>query len=161
MKVAFTGHRPNKLVGNYDSNSVGRRKLRDLIAAKLWELHEVTPITMVITGGALGVDQDAARVAYIKSLPFAVYAPCIHHESKWNSRDQTSYKRMCSLATDYRPSNEPYSARGMQKRNEAMVNDCDILIAVWDGSSGGTANCVRYAKSQGKQIVYIKPEACN
>lgn len=45
----------------------------------------------------------------------------------------------------------------MQKRNEYMVNLADKVIAVWGGSSGGTANCVRYAKSVGKEIIIIKP----
>jgi uncharacterized phage-like protein YoqJ len=40
----------------------------------------------------------------------------------------------------------------LQKRNEWMVDHCDLLIAVWDGSEGGTANCVRYARHHERQI---------
>lgn len=46
----------------------------------------------------------------------------------------------------------------MQKRNEWMVDNCDILIAVWDKSPGGTKNCVDYAESKKKQIIYINPK---
>jgi uncharacterized phage-like protein YoqJ len=45
----------------------------------------------------------------------------------------------------------------MQDRNIWMVDHCDALIAVWDGTSGGTANCVRYAQKVGKPIVFIDP----
>lgn len=38
-----------------------------------------------------------------------------------------------------------------------MVDRCDRLIAVWDGSNGGTGNCVKYAKEVGKPIVVINP----
>jgi nucleoside 2-deoxyribosyltransferase len=48
-------------------------------------------------------------------------------------------------------------AKCMQDRNIWMVDHCDALIAVWDGTSGGTANCVGYAKRVGKPIVYIDP----
>jgi uncharacterized phage-like protein YoqJ len=34
----------------------------------------------------------------------------------------------------------------MQVRNEWMVDHCNDLLAVWDGSDGGTGNCVRYAQ---------------
>ena len=40
----------------------------------------------------------------------------------------------------------------MQLRNEAMVNDCDLLLALWNGTSGGTANCIRYANSVKREI---------
>ena len=33
----------------------------------------------------------------------------------------------------------------------------DKLIAVWNGSNSGTANCVHYAESRGKNIIYINP----
>jgi len=46
----------------------------------------------------------------------------------------------------------------MQKRNEYMVDNADIVIAVWDGTKGGTCNCVRYAKKLGKDIVIINPK---
>ena len=45
----------------------------------------------------------------------------------------------------------------MQKRNEYMVDLTDKVIAVWDGSKGGTGNCVRYAEKCGKEIIRILP----
>jgi uncharacterized phage-like protein YoqJ len=51
----------------------------------------------------------------------------------------------------------PYRAELMQIRNEWMVDRCDLLIAVWNGTPGGTANCVAYAKKEGCPIDYIDP----
>ena len=45
----------------------------------------------------------------------------------------------------------------MQRRNEYMVDKADTLIAVWNGTSGGTANCVKYAKKKGVDIVRLDP----
>lgn len=45
----------------------------------------------------------------------------------------------------------------MQVRNEYMVDLAEKVIAVWDGTSGGTANCVEYAKKKTKKIITINP----
>jgi uncharacterized phage-like protein YoqJ len=39
-----------------------------------------------------------------------------------------------------------YDVRFYQERNERMVDKSHILAAFFDGSAGGTANCVRYAR---------------
>lgn len=53
---------------------------------------------------------------------------------------------------------QPYKPWLMQKRNEYMVDRCDKITALWDGSSGGTGNCVKYAIKQNKNILTIVPE---
>ena len=50
-----------------------------------------------------------------------------------------------------------YHPAKMQKRNEFMVDNCDILIALWNGTSGGTKNCINYAKKkENVQIIYLE-----
>lgn len=39
-----------------------------------------------------------------------------------------------------------------------MVDLSDKVIAVWNGKSGGTANCVKYAKTVDKPIMLILPD---
>lgn len=36
-----------------------------------------------------------------------------------------------------------------------MLDLVDKVIAVWDETCGGTANCVRYAQSVGKEIIRL------
>jgi uncharacterized phage-like protein YoqJ len=45
----------------------------------------------------------------------------------------------------------------MQIRNEWMVDNAHIVLALWDGSSGGTGNCIKYAnrKSVNKPIINL------
>ncbi len=52
---------------------------------------------------------------------------------------------------------ENYTSDCMLKRNRYMVDNSDIVIAVWDGRSGsGTGATVNYAKKQGKKVIIIE-----
>ena len=36
-----------------------------------------------------------------------------------------------------------------------MVDNCTHVLAMWDGSEGGTANCVKYAQAVNKPIINL------
>ena len=38
-----------------------------------------------------------------------------------------------------------------------MVDMCNELIAIWNGTSGGTANCIRYAQETHCKINIMTP----
>ena len=42
-------------------------------------------------------------------------------------------------------------------RNRYMVDASEYIIAVWNGKPSGTGNTVRYAISNGKQIIILDP----
>jgi hypothetical protein len=46
--------------------------------------------------------------------------------------------------------------------SQYLIDRCDLLLAVWDGSpatgSGGTADAVAYARERGRSIVVVWPE---
>lgn len=50
-----------------------------------------------------------------------------------------------------------YSSGCFQRRNRYMVDQADIVLAVWDGQPSGTGSTVRYAMKRGKQIYRIDP----
>jgi hypothetical protein len=59
----------------------------------------------------------------------------------------------------------PYETSGPPaylKASQYLIDRCDLLIAVWDGSpatgSGGTADAVAYARERGRSIVIVWPE---
>jgi len=45
--------------------------------------------------------------------------------------------------------------------SQYLIDRCDLLVAVWDGSpptgSGGTADAVAYAREQGRSTVRVWP----
>jgi uncharacterized phage-like protein YoqJ len=109
---------------------------------------------------ALGVDTLFAEIAIQLQLPFIAAVPCFDQQKMWPKISQDRYQKiimdeMCSEVVIVSP--KAYDSTVMQIRNKWMVDNCDILIAVWDGTSGGTCNCVKYAKEVNKEIVYINP----
>lgn len=164
MNIAFTGHRPHKLWG-YDIHQDKYRKLyivlRNIVMNNIQEGCE----NVLISGMALGVDTVAAYLAVTlrdKGLPikFEAAVPCWNQDSKWHGESREIYKNLISKADVVTMVHDgPYNYSCMQDRNEYMVDHADILIAVWDGSSGGTGNCVRYAKSKEIKIIRVDPKA--
>jgi len=155
MIIAFTGHRPNKLGGYKIPNPTYTKVCQEIDKA----LKELKP-EKIISGMALGVDQWAAFIACELNIPFIAAVPFEKQESKWPKQSQESYHKLIKLASEIViVSPGGYSPEKMQIRNKWMVDRCDKLIAVWDGTPGGTGNCVEYAKSVKKDIVYINPQS--
>ena len=153
MIVAFTGHRPDKL-GGYKLPNDTYIKVCQKIDKTLRELKP----EKVITGMALGVDQWVAMIAHKLGIPFLAAIPFDNQEIKWPPSSQKIYRLLRKLASEEVIVSEgKYAASKMQVRNKWMCDQCDKLIAVWDGSDGGTANCINYAKSIGREIIFIDP----
>lgn len=153
MIVAFTGHRPDKLGGYKLPNPTYIKVCKEIDKT----LKELKP-EKIITGMALGVDQWAANIAHKLNIPYLAAIPFENQECKWPEDSQRIFRILRKLASEEVIVSEgAYAAHKMQVRNEWMVDHCDVLIAIWDGSKGGTGNCVEYAKSVNKKIIYINP----
>lgn len=154
--LAITGHRPNKLWG-YDLNDTHYIKLKKIIQVILLQEKPEE----CITGMALGVDTIFAQaVLELKENGFNTKLicaiPCLNHSCKWNYNSRQEYNRILSLADEVvMVTEKEYSPELMQIRNEYMVDRADKVLAVWNGSHGGTGNCVAYASQVGKTIVQI------
>lgn len=54
-------------------------------------------------------------------------------------------------------SKEEYSNSCMNDRNKYMVEQSDVVIAVWNGKPSGTGNTVKMTKLSGKKIRVVNP----
>jgi len=83
-------------------------------------------ISVVISGGAKGVDSLAVRYAKENNIPYELFIP------DWNK----------------------YGKKAGIIRNCEMGDIADALIAIWDGSSSGTKHMINYAMNL-KRIIKI------
>jgi len=153
--VSITGHRPSKLGKEY--GFIG--PYTDYIKGELFKhIDELKP-SKIISGMALGVDQIWEKCGIRRGIRVVPAVPFEGQESVWPEKSKRLYKLILenSLVEKFVVSDGGYSVSKMQTRNEWMVDNSDILIAVWDGSNGGTANCVEYAESLGKKTIRINP----
>lgn len=104
MKIAIVGSR------DYDR--------LDLVVAYVKNLP---PGTVVVSGGARGVDRVAANTA--TSCGF----PVVEYRADWTLGKQAGFER-----------------------NTMIVDQSDEVIAFWDGKSGGTLDTIRKALAAGK-----------
>ena len=149
MIIAGTGHRPNKLGGYGDDVKIKLQKF----AVSMINNLKVKP-DRIISGMALGWDQALARAAVELGIPFIAAVPFRGQEMAWPASSQKEYAELLTLALKTIYVSEPgYYKQKMQIRNAFMVNSCDIVLALWDGTPGGTKNCLDYATYRAKKMV--------
>jgi len=141
IKVAFSGHRdiqPVRVI----------RSWIERIAAKY-------PDAEIISGGAVCVDQIVAHEAIKAGLRSSVYLPFPYDvmSERWNGSWKSSLRNIMDMSI-VRVIQGYFSYAGYHKRNKAMVDDADLVIAVYDDrNSGGTVKCIRYALRVGKRVI--------
>ena len=149
MIIAGTGHRPNKL-GGYSKQA--SRRIYDV--AKHY-LDTMEP-DGVISGLALGWDMELAEAALDLCIPLTCAIPFAGQESRWPKESQDRWNKIVKHATyTHIVSEGGYAPWKMQTRNIWMVDNCDLVLALWDGSDGGTGNCIKYANKIDKPIVNL------
>lgn len=159
MIVAFTGHRPNKLGGYSVTNRI---RARVIAATTTWltehrddnELH-------CLTGMAQGFDQWAAYLCMVLGVPYTAVLPFSGQEALWPEPSRKWYRYLLEHASaieNLRPQGLEHceAVYALNKRNEWMVDNCDLLLAAWDGTDGGTGNCVAYAEKVGRPVERLK-----
>lgn len=179
---AFTGHRPDKL-GGYDWKTPKNISIGNKILEQVEFLINEYKVSRFICGGALGIDQMAFSICSklketkYPNLYLILAMPFEKQDTAWiKEKDKLRLKKQREKADevilvdelkDFRyvvngiPIKEYHPAK-MHKRNEWMVDNCNYLIAVWDRSKGGTANCINYFNKQigsGRMVIRIDPNS--
>ena len=153
--AAITGHRPFSLSRQQHSFlSSGLPYIVDTL--KQWYGTRA-----LISGMALGTDMMWAELAVSRGLDLCAYVPFRGQEAKWRVGDQEKYGRLLGAAREVKVFGDSFSNRLYHVRNEAMLNDCDLMVAAWCPSrtSGGTAATVRKAERSGNPLLVLDLES--
>lgn len=157
MILSFSGHRPDKLPDKETGYKLPNPTYNFLCQATEKILLELKP-EKCISGMALGFDSFAAFVCIKLGIPFIAAIPFVGQESVWPDSSQKTYRKLLSKASEQVIVSEGgYSNKKLQIRNEWMMDNSDMVVACWNGSNGGTKNCLDYAKSIDKKIYRIDP----
>lgn len=150
---AFTGHRNIK-----DTHKKALPNLLERAVAYAYDKG----CRRFITGGALGFDTLAAReiLRFRISHPdvsLILFLPCLDQDAGWSARQRDSYEYILSSADEVKYVSESYDKSCMKRRNQAMAEECDILIAYVSRDYSGSAQTVRMATTFGKETYNLYP----
>lgn len=151
-RCCFTGHRPEKL-------KLSEQKLAALLETEI-KRAIACGFTTYITGMAKGVDLIAAeivlrlrerddRLKLICALPHPGFGQ--HWGGGWTER----FQRVLAQADLSRTICPGFSRASYQARNEWMVRHSALVIAVFNGESGGTKNTLDFAQRSNVPCVVI------
>ena len=113
-------------------------------------------------GGAVGFDTLAARqvILFRMSHPdvkLHLLLPCINQDKNWKSSEVRRYEHTLASADTISYVSEEYTKDCMKKRNERLVESCNILIAYVNKEYSGAAQTVRIANKVGVEIYNLYP----
>lgn len=136
------------------------KNLKMQIKNTITELIEKENAIHFISGMALGVDMICAEIVLelkktYPQITLECAIPCETQAAKWNEKYRDRYFNTVIASDKETMLQTHYTADCMMKRNKYMVDKSDIVVAVWNGSKGGTANTINYAKQSEKTIKQI------
>lgn len=160
---AFTGHRPHKLPWGYDESDERCRAVKGALAGQVRALAELRGVTCFLSGMADGTDVWAAQAVLELRRERPVRLCCVlphpGQADRWNREARERYRAVLAEADEVLTLAGRYFNGCMQARNRYLVDHAGTLLAVYDGTPGGTARTVGYARSLGRKVVVIDPVA--
>jgi hypothetical protein len=138
---------------------------RDFLVSAVRDILSRTDSPLsAVTSLAAGADQLVAGELLRTGGQLHVILPSRNYERTFTSKeDLASFRTLLAAAHDItrleygEPSEEAFFAAG-----KCVVDNSDVLIAVWDGRParglGGTADVVRYARQTGKAVNVLWPD---
>jgi uncharacterized phage-like protein YoqJ len=155
--VSFTGHRPGKLPWRYDEGDPRcldlKRRLTDAVEAAYAD-----GFRHFLCGMAMGCDLyfcECALALRARHPDVTVEAviPCPTQARDWPPDQQARYRALVQDCDFETMVSERYTPDCMQRRNRYLVDHAALLIAVFDGTPGGTQYTVQYALHRGISLV--------
>ena len=145
VRIAITGHRPPRLKGQ-------EQEVRNWIKEQLINLKACYKDIVLLSGMAQGVDQIAAQEAISNGVPLKCYYAYRRKLAELEKYIVYAADEVIWLYDEY-PGKHAYL-----DRDRRMVEDCDILLVVWDGiETGGAYETYKYAQELGKKIFKFHP----
>lgn len=152
--IGITGHRPHKFDNDYELTSPWMQNIKNKLRALIAHYKPKSGMS----GLALGIDQLYAEVIIEANIELICAIPCRGQENAWPKSSRDKYNKILSYpkSVHYYLADK-YTPTCMQERNIWMCDRIDLLIDVWDGSPGGTRNCIEYADKIGLKREHIEP----
>ncbi|SMC42625.1 SLOG family protein [Papillibacter cinnamivorans] len=161
ITCSFTGYRPQKLPWKYDETDPRCLELKRRLDREVEKAYR-GGMRHFICGMALGCDMyfcEAVLKLKAKHDDILLEAaiPCEEQSASWNEKQRNRYFSLVSRCDVETMIQTSYTPSCMMRRNQYMVEQAGLLIAVFDGMLGGTMYTVELATRQGVKIITLPP----
>ena len=161
MKIcAFTGSRPEKMPVLQNPESAEYKELIGRIRTQIKELTERENVTSYLSGAAKGIDLIAAEIVLelkrdYPKITLECVVPYLAQANGWSEEHKEQYQSVLDRSDKVTVLQEDFSRGCLQKRNRYLVENADIVLAVWNGTKGGTEYTIKYAEKLNKELIII------
>ena len=176
IRIGVTGHRPAKLARGDKLEHAVRTTLARLMD-RLRAIRLAHPeiyaadeqVLRIVSPLAEGADRVVARAGLqagatlLSPLPFPRDAYLQDFDSPASREDFADLLGRAEAVVELGGEREPagQAMRAYEAVGMLVVDQCDILIAIWDGmaaaGTGGTAEIVSYARRVGRPVLWLAP----
>ena len=148
MNTAFiTGHRHI----NYRIVSEGIHQLTDRAIER--------GFTTFLSGMAIGTDLLAAQIWSERYLTWKAILPCSDQSRLWTYKQQILYRKLLTKATEIKILYPQYKQGVMQGRDQYLVKNSQLCLAVWDGrETGGAFLTIEMARKAKLPLIIFNPK---
>jgi len=158
----FTGHRPEKLPWGMNEQDPRCVALKQKICDAVTTAYE-EGMRHFICGMARGCDFYFAEAVLAlrethPDVTLEAAIPCPGQADRWSQANRERWRRLvaaCDLETVVQQEYTPWC---MIRRNHYMVDHSALVIAIYDGTNGGTRRTLEYALKQKVSFLDITPE---
>ena len=155
----FTGHRPGKLPWRYNEEDLRCVSLKARIADAVEAAYQ-EGFRHFLCGMALGCDlyfcECVLRLRQTHpDVTVEAAIPCLSQSDGWTAAQQERYRDLLELCNYRTVVQEKYDPGCMHRRNRYMVDHSSLLLAVHDGSPGGTRYTIEYALRRRKDVLIL------
>ncbi len=162
LTCTFTRHRSAKLPWRYNENDPRCAELKQRLFDTVEAVYSAG-FTHFICGMAEGSDLYFCEAVMAlrgehPEITIEAAVPFEGQSDKWPRAQRERYQRLICECDSVVLIQKEYSPGCMMKRNKYMVDNAQLIIACYDGKTGGTLNTLRYALEKGVQVLHLPLE---
>ncbi len=155
----FTGHRPEKLPWRTNEKDPRCLAVKARLAEELERAYGLGK-RHFICGMARGADLYFCEAALdlrqrLEGVTVEAALPCEEQAARWSEEERNRYFSLVSRCDVETMVQRHYSRDCMLRRDRYMVDRSSLLLAVYNGTLGGTMYTIGYAVKRGLEVVTI------